>query len=398
VSPDRRTLRIGGAAVGGGVVGRDEDGRATFVDDALPGELVTVEITLAMPTFAKARLLHVEEASPDRVEPPCPHVAEGCGGCDLQHAALVAQWSMKEQAVRDALERIGKVEVPAVRTVALPDRGFRTTVRAGVRDGRAGFRARRSHHVVVPDSCLVAHPLAEELLIEGRFEGCDEVTIRVGASTGERLVVATPNADAVSVPEDVTVVGRDELRRGRRASIHEEVAGRTWRISARSFFQTRPDGAAALVEVVRDLVARHGPDVVTHLVDLYAGVGLFAGSLDAAEVTAVERSASSVADARHNLDDAARVVRSDVDRWIPDGPGADVVVADPSRDGLGKLPLVVLGALGPPLLVLVSCDAGSLGRDAGALAKSGYRLESVTLVDLFPHTHHVEVVSAFVRG
>jgi 23S rRNA (uracil1939-C5)-methyltransferase len=398
VSTDRRSLRITSAAVGGAGVGRDEHGRVTFVEDALPGEVVTVEITVGTSTFAKARLVSVDEPSPERVDPPCPHVAEGCGGCDLQHASLACQWSMKEQAVRDALGRIGKVRVPDIRTVALPDRAFRTTVRAGVRDGRAGFRARRSHDVVVPDACLVAHPFVEELLTEGRFGGCDEVTIRVGAATAERLVIASPNADDVSVPDDVTVVGRDELRRGRRASIHEDVAGRTWRISARSFFQSRPDGAAALVEVVRDEVARRGPEVVTHLVDLYAGVGLFGGSLDAAEVTAVERNASSVADARHNLGVHARVVRSDVDRWIPDRPGADVVVADPSRDGLGTRPVVVLGALEPPLIVLVSCDAGSLGRDAGALVKAGYTLESVTLVDLFPHTHHVEVVSAFVRG
>jgi 23S rRNA (uracil1939-C5)-methyltransferase len=266
-----------------------------------------------------------------------------------------------------------------------------------VRDGRAGFRARRSHDVVVPDACLVTHPLAEELLIEGRYGGCDEVTIRVGAATGERLVIASPHSNGVSVPDEVTVIGRDELRRGRRASIHEVVAGRTWRISARSFFQSRPDGAEALVEVVRSIVAARVPNGVVRLLDLYAGVGLFAGSIDAAEVTAVERNASSIADARHNLGSGARVVRSDVGKWHPD-VHPDVVIADPSRDGLGATPPVFLGALEAPLIVLVSCDAGSLGRDAGALVKAGYTLESVTLVELFPHTHHVEVVSAFVRG
>jgi 23S rRNA (uracil1939-C5)-methyltransferase len=398
VSTDRRSLRISGPAVGGGAVGRDDDGRVTFVDDALPGELVTVEVFESHDRFARARLVSIEEPSPARVEPPCPHVAEGCGGCDLQHATVDLQRSMKEQVVRDALERIGRVEVPELETVALGDRGFRTTIRAGVRNGRAGFRARRSHDVVVPDTCLVAHPLAEGVLLEGRFDGCEEVTIRVGAATGERLVVASPDASGVAVPDDVVVVGRDELRRGRQAAIHEEVAGRTWRISARSFFQTRPDGAEALAGVVRAMVDRHLRGGVGRLVDLYAGVGLFAGSLDAVDVTAVERSASSVADARHNLGDVARVVRADVDRWSTHGLRADLVVADPSREGLGTIAPGVVGVLEPSLVVLVSCDAGSFGRDAGALVEAGYTLDSVTLVDLFPHTHHVEVVSAFVRA
>ena len=128
----------------------------------------------------------------------------------------------------------------------------------------------------------MTHPLVEELLVDGRFEGCDEVTLRAGVATGERIVVASPSWSQVAVPPDVTVIGVDELRRGRRAAIHEEVAGRTWRISARSFFQSRPDGAAALVEVVRETSsARLAPNGVERLVDLYAGVGLFAGTIEA---------------------------------------------------------------------------------------------------------------------
>jgi 23S rRNA (uracil1939-C5)-methyltransferase len=377
-------------------VGRDADGRATFVDDALPGELVTVEVIEAHERFARARLVSIEEPSPARVEPVCPFVAAGCGGCDQQHATLELQREMKERVVQDVLERIGHLDPPKPRTVVLPAEGFRTTVRAGVVGGRAGFRSRRSHDVVVAGSCLVAHPLVEELLVDGRFAGCDEVTIRVGLASGERLVICSPRSTGVVVPDDVVVVGSDELRRGRRAAIHEEVSGRSWRISAGSFFQTRPDGAAALVEVVRGIADQHaGVRGVDRFVDLYAGVGLFAGTIAAHDVVAVEASRSSVDDARHNLDDGVEVIRSSVERWHV--RAADLVVADPSRDGLAREGAARVVETGAPLVILVSCDAGSLGRDAGALSRAGYRLESVTLVDLFPHTHHVEVVSAFVR-
>src|SRR5690606_39193843 len=111
------------------------------------------------------------------------------------------------------------------------------------------------HDVVDVDSCLVAHPLLADLLRSASFGDAAEVTLRCGARTGERLVLAAPTADGVVVPDGVVLVGEDELEGGRRAWLHEEVAGRTWRVSARSFFQARPDGAEALVDAVRAAAA-----------------------------------------------------------------------------------------------------------------------------------------------
>jgi 23S rRNA (uracil1939-C5)-methyltransferase len=227
-----------------------------------------------------------------------------------------------------------------------------------------------------------------------------EVVIRAGAATGERLVVARPAAAGADVPPGTLLVGTDELAAGRRAWIHEVVAGRRWRISAASFFQGRPDGAEALVAAVRAAV---GDALVPggRLVDLYGGVGLFAGALGAGgdgRVVVVETNRSALADARVNLTDlpGARIVASDVRRWRPSA--ADVVVADPSRQGLGAEAVGRIGATGATALALVSCDAAALGRDAGLLAVAGWHLESLALVDLFPHTPHVEVVTGWKRG
>jgi 23S rRNA (uracil1939-C5)-methyltransferase len=171
-------------------------------------------------------------------------------------------------------------------------------------------------------------------------------------------------------------------------------AGRRWRVSASSFFQSRPDGADALAH----LVARAAQCVATgSAVDLYSGVGLFAGVLADGgwSVTAVEGSAPAVVDARVNLADAATVVEADVLRWQP--VAASLVVADPSRNGLGSKGVEVVVGTGAGRLVLVSCDPAALGRDAGLLLAAGFRLTSATPVDLFPHTFHVEVVSVFDR-
>ena len=132
------------------------------------------------------------------------------------------------------------------------------------------------------------------------------------------------------------------------------------------------------------------------MVDLYGGVGLFALALGAEHPMVVERSTSSVADARVNLESVdARFVRTAVERWRPSP--ADVVVADPARAGLTKAGVRAAAATRAERIAVVSCDPASLARDARLLTDAGYRLEWVELVDLFPHTHHIEAVSAFVR-
>src|SRR5690606_19531020 len=217
--------------------------------------------------------------------------------------------------------------------------------------------------------------------------------IRVGARTGERLVVVDGPDGEVVVPPNVRAVHGDELAAGRRAWIHEEVAGRRLRVSARSFFQAGPDGAEALVAAVS---AALGDPV--RLADLYGGVGLFAATLGAGRrVELVEASASACADARVNLAGTdARVVRSDVARWRP--RRVDAVVADPPRAGLGRRALARVTATRAERLVLVSCDAGALARDVRLLGVAGYRFVGATLVDMFPQTPHVEVVSRFDRA
>ncbi len=389
-----------GVAVGGEAVARDDDGRVVFVTGAAPGERVRVDVVDERRSFARGAVVEVLEPSADRVEPPCPNVARGCGGCDWQHLAVPAQTRLRVDVVRDVLSRGGGLVDPVVEPgVALPAEGVRTTVRGTVgADGRFAFRRRRSNEPIGIDRCLVAHPLVQEVIEEGRFGIAQEVVIRAGARTGERLVVVSPRVGDVSVPDDVTVIGTDQLRKGRRSWITEVVADRTWRVSAGSFFQASPEGAEALLAEVQHFVDRFAPDH-EHLVDLCCGVGLFAGAITSSSptrhVTGVERNASAVADARQNLaDDPVRVVKVAMARWRPSP--ADVVVADPARSGLGRDGVDAVAKTGAGLCVLVSCDPGALGRDARLLADRGYRHVGSRVLDLFGHTGQVEVVSGFV--
>ena len=382
---------------GGEALARDVDGRVVLVEGAIPGERVQVEIHNAKKKFARGRIVEVLEPSPDRIAPPCPHVANGCGGCDWQHIAPDAQRRLRRDIVVDALARLGKVadaDGLVADMVALPDAHFRTSVRVLMVKGRPAFRKAYSHDPVLIDSCLVAHPLIESLLADAKFDAVKEAEIRCGTRTGERLVIAFPTTRYLSLPDDVVMIGADDIEAGKTAMFAEEAAGRRWRISATSFFQTRADGADALAELVKQAV----PEDAETVVDLYAGVGLFAGTVArrGRQVLAVEGNPAAVRDAKHNLaSDDVKVQRADISRW--DAVPADVVIADPSRAGLGADVVSLIDATDAARVVLVACDAAALGRDVRLLTEAGFGLTSATPVDLFPQTSHVEVVAVLDR-
>lgn len=385
-------LHVSATARDGAGVARSEDGRIVFVEGALAGETVTVELIRVDKRWSRARVVRVLDPSPERVPVSCTHQVEGCGGCDLLHVAAEAQLRMKSSMLVDQLVRAG-VEAPHAALRSLDDDRGRTTVRAAVVDGRAGYRVRGSHDVVIPEVCDAVDPIAEQLLVDGRFGDADEVTIRVGSRTGDRLVMIEGSTFGIEVPDDVLVVGADELAKGRRAWIHEEAGGRRWRVSARSFFQNRPAGVDALVDEVREMIDALGGD--GPLVDAYAGVGIFAGTVGhGREVHAIERGKDSIADARINLEGTdAKIIASSVERWRPST--AAVVVADPAREGVGKDGVASLLRAQPGLFVLVSCDPSAFAADAKRLIDAGMRLDRMTVVDMFPGTSHVETVGAF---
>lgn len=397
---------------GGDALAHEPSGRVLFVTGALPGELVLVEIDEERRDFARGHAIEVlDDPSPDRVAPPCANVAAGCGGCGWQHVVPGAQLRLKEAIVADALRRLGGFgdALPPISTrPGLPgergergerDAGHRTTLRLAIEGGRAAFHEHRGPRLVDAAGCLVAHPLLAPLL-GAHFGTARQVQLRASVANGERVAWCRPTSRGAALPADVTVVDDRDVRRGKGA-ITEVVAGRRFRISPASFFQSGPAAAAALAEAVLEAV----PPDARRVVDLYAGVGLFAsvvGHATGAQVEAVELDASAAADARANLADlpGAGVLEAEVRTWSPAGTGevpVDVVIADPARPGLAAPGVAAVARAAAARLVLVSCDPASLARDARLLAGEGYRLRRVALVDAFPHTPHVEAVSEFDR-
>lgn len=379
--------RIDKLVAGGDGLTRMEDGRVVFVPGVVAGESVRIELSETRRDFARARVHEVLEASPHRVEPPCRFVGAGCGGCDWQHIERRHQGQAKLAIVTEAYARTARMDVePQLRRI--PEDARRTTVRmVADGDGRLGFRGADSHDIVAVESCMVAHDAINQMVAAGVLKGAGEVTIRVGARTGDVGVWCHEGALSDSLAPRVKV--------GERGRITEQVAGRSYSVSMGSFFQSSPEAA----ELIIDSVARRLDTLDARgglMLDAYGGVGLFSLALadrfDALHL--VESSASACRDAVRNLAECAAVIeQADVDTW--ESVHADVVVADPSRAGLGKHGSQAIVETDAPVVILVSCDPVAGARDAKLLCEAGYHLGEVEVLDIFPHTHHVEVVAAF---
>lgn len=375
---------------GGDGLARMDDGRVVFVPGVLTGEKVEIELVSTTNDFGRGRLLRVVDESPQRRVPPCPHVADGCGGCDWQHLEPAAQHESKLAVVRESFARTARMQVePRLRVLDAAAR--RSTVRmVADHNGVLGFREGESNESVRVGSCMVAEPMVNELIAAGLLEGAGEVTIRVSPRTGER---------GVWCHEGQMVRGLDEsIARGARGVVHMEAAGHRFKVSMGSFFQSSEAAADLLVDVVtRRLNGLELGDGGV-LVDAYGGVGLFSRALSSRfdEIVLVESNPQACRDAITNLEDCAAVInQSNMEHWDP--CGARVVVADPARQGLGKGGVASVVATDAEVVVLVSCDPVAGARDVRMLVDAGYALGEVEVLDIFPETHHVEVVSVLTR-
>jgi tRNA/tmRNA/rRNA uracil-C5-methylase (TrmA/RlmC/RlmD family) len=393
-----------GTPLRGGGCAAVVDGRRAVVRHALPGEVVRAVVTGESADLVRLDAVEVLVASPDRVEPPCPYARPGhCGGCDWQHASLPAQRRIKSAVVSALLGR--DVVVEPVPVPGRDDDGlaWRTRVQFAVTDdGHLGLHRHRSASVEPVERCLIASDGVESVGAESLSWPVASRVEVIAGSSGDRAVVVTPRRRrarvGAAVADDVSIMRGDERGgaeavRGR-PGVREAAAGRSWWVGGSGFWQSHVAAPEVLVRAVLDALAPEAGDVA---LDLYAGVGLFAGALGplVSRVVAVEWSEQAVADARQNLRDLrhAEVHAGRVDEVLVRlGLGrVDLVVLDPPRDGAGAVVMRAIAALAPRRIAYVSCDPASLARDLREVP--GYAVESVRAFDLFPMTSHVECVA-----
>jgi 23S rRNA (uracil1939-C5)-methyltransferase len=381
--PIEESLTIEKLVYGGEGLARLE-GKVVLTPFVLPGEVVRAETERAKNDLWRGRLMEVLQPSASRVTPGCPYF-QRCGGCQYQHIDYLVQLEQKREILREALQRVGKIEFAGeIGVISGEPWQYRNRVQLHIDGGNVGYFGQGSRHLCAIDHCPIAAPMLNSTIakLKEMLSGFQSVTTAIELFTNETEV-------QVNV---VDRVPRQALGMLATLGVTTPIEYEGFRVSRNSFFQVNRFLIDRLVEsAVAD--AQGG-----WAVDLYAGVGLFSVKLAErfAKVTAVESSGSGFRDLEHNIAQRGLSVAAE-NRNVEDYLAGleetpDFILADPPRAGLGKLVVKELARIRAPRLTIVSCDPATLARDLQGLIAENYRIEKITLVDLFPQTFHLETV------
>ncbi|MGO9240094.1 MAG: class I SAM-dependent RNA methyltransferase [Bryobacteraceae bacterium] len=408
VEPEARTaaaieVQIEKWVYGGAGLAR-ESGKVLLIPYTLPGERVRVEIARDHGGFAEARVQELVERSPERVEPPCP-VFGRCGGCHYQHATAEFQAARKAEMAREVLRRVGKLEAPAeIGILAAEPWGYRNRTQFHTDGREIGFLEAGSHRLVAVDDCPISAPRINESLDALRYMLRDRGwprfvrSIELFTNGTETMVNVLETEGGRGVAKGFFEWLAKQIEGAARGGIDYPAAGETYRVSHGAFFQVNRFLVDALAE--RAVEGAEGRAAL----DLYSGVGLFAVRLARrfGAVAAVESNHQAARELARNAERAGvkvEVHAMQAEQYLATLQAApEFVLADPPRSGLGKHVVEHLVRLRPAEVRVVSCDPATLARDAAGLVAGGYRLEKLTMADLFPQTYHIETIAAFRRG
>ncbi len=428
------------------------DGKVTFVNGGLPGEIILAEITRSKPRYNQARLHKIIKVSDIRVPARCEHFAY-CGGCTWQDLSYEQQLIFKRKQVVDCIERIGGMEAVRVNpcipsadqfyyrnkmefsfhvengedfSLGLHERGhfdrifdlnqchlqsdlsnrlvhwLRDYVRANgipVYDVRAheGFmrffvirQTKRTNQTMLNIVTNYGNLPDQERFMSSLLAACPEVTTVIHNQNGSKSNIATGEIETV-------IYGP--------GYIEERLFDSTFRIRANSFFQTNSLQAEVLYRTGFELLK---PTTTDRILDLYCGTGtiglLVAPKVE--QVVGVELVSSAIRSAAENAElngvtniafyeanvvDFLRAVPKELQQF-------SAYVLDPPRAGLHPKAVKKIIESGPERILYISCNPATFARDAKDLFAAGYRLPEVTPVDMFPHTMHIEAVGLFSRG
>lgn len=406
---------------GGDGLARSPEGKAVFVPLVLPGEEVAASIEEEKPGFLRARVEELLTPSEKRIQPGCAYFGN-CGGCHYQHTSYENQLEIKRAILHETFRRTGKFEwKEEILTHAGEPWQYRNRTRMQLQsspDFAIGYRRLASHDLLPVEKCPISSPVINRVVRHLWDLGKEQ---RVPQGIGEIEFFANHDDSAmllevygappitglqdffrdlqIRVPElkglsAFTLPGPHSSAQAEakqtigQSSLLYRAGEREFRVSAGSFFQTNRFLVDELMRTVTSGVSGR------MALDLYAGVGLFANHLCKRfhQVFAVESSPASAADLQANAHKNVTAVRATTEQFLQRSLNLnpDVVVVDPPRAGMGEAATKLLAALRVPRIVYLSCDPTTLARDLRLLLDSGYQIEQVHLIDLFPQTFHIE--------
>lgn len=411
-------------------------GKTLFVEGALPGELVDARLVHEQGRYAEAVADNIIEAAPERVVPPCIYY-DRCGGCQFQHLAPEHQLQAKQTALLEQFQRTAGLAPERLLTpIESVSQGYRSRARMGVWYPRAGgvtlgFRQRRSRELVDVAHCLVLEPAIDRLLMPLK-DWLSKLQSREAISHIE-LIAAREGPAAVLrqlkplTDSDLLALAQLEKGEGAQLWLQDSSEGPLKTLSGevcdprlsyrlaefdlelgfhpQDFTQVNARVNEAMIAQAMALLK---PTPEDRVLDLFCGIGNFTLALArfAGQVVGVEAVESMVLRGRENarLQGLANLdfIAADLTQLTGSALAKRVgkvsaLLLDPPREGAREI-LAGIGQLAPERLVYVSCNPATLARDAGLLAEQGYRLEAAGVLDMFPHTAHVESMALFRRA
>lgn len=384
-------LKIEKVAHAGVFIAR-HDNKVVFVSGALPGEVVNAKVVQDTKSFLRAETLEVIEPSEHRVKHFWKAALRGAGGAEFGHITLDYQRVLKTEVLREALSRMAGLESD-VEVEAAPgdDKAnglrYRTRVQLNVDEsGTAGPSKVRTNEIVFTRDLPLAVLEIEELGLHLKnFNGV------------EKIKIAASNTGNLQWSIDKKLNGD--------AQLIERVAGRTFRLSPGSFWQSHKAAPELLTGCVKEFADLLGFESEKQNLDLYSGVGLFSATLSnsypGSKFLAVESAKQAIEDGERSTQDLPNLKfhRADVLKFLRSQSAGsfDTIVLDPPRSGAANKVVEQLIRLQPRNLIYVACDPVALARDLSTLGEAGYSLKAIKAFDIFPHTHHFETVVALSR-
>jgi 23S rRNA (uracil1939-C5)-methyltransferase len=376
---------------GEGVCIARENEKVVFVRYVIPGETVRVNIYKETKDYAVGEPLEIIEASPDRIQPLCPHFGM-CGGCDLQMLAYEKQVEAKKGLVIETFERIGKLDISGKLGVIRSPKPFhyRNTETFKVNDKKKliGFFRKDTKFIVDIGECKLAMEGINQALTDVRAQSIfPPHNFKVRSTDGGDTVVNWVFTDKYqdrAVSETVTAAGRPIK----------------FKISKDSFFQVNNSVVPLWLEKIFTFF---DADKHEKIYDLYCGIGLITlfVSFFAKETVGIELSKSSVDDANINkkdngIDTPVSFIQAPVEEKLQELGYADVMIIDPPRKGVDQKGLDTLFQMLPEKIIYSSCKPATMARDIRFLSEK-YDVSEIHLVDMFPQTHHVELLCLLKR-
>ncbi len=425
------------------------DGFTIFIEGGVPKDRVFVKISKAKKNYGIGHIVDYVEASPYRINPPCP-VAEECGGCQIQHIDYKSQLNMKKKKVENSIKRIAKLDDVKIHDVIGMDDPFRYRNKAQFPIGKdkdntvIGFYKKGTHDIIHTKSCKIQHEsndlivkIFKELIDEKKLSIYDEksgkgllrhIITRASYATGELMIVIVINGVELPYEAEITqgitknipkvksivqntnkkktnvVLGKENKILYGNDYIIDNIGDLKFKISSQSFFQVNPFQTSNLYEKALEYAGLSGDETVF---DIYCGIGTISLFLAkrAKKVYGIEVVEAAIEDAKKNakLNDIYNVefftgkAEDLIPKMYKEGHRADVVVVDPPRKGCDEKVLETIASMNPKKIVYVSCKPSTLARDLKYLDELGYKTVEIQPVDMFPHTTHVETVVRLQR-